>query len=255
MKICNGVYQLKIYFYVTPEIERYVYVYILTGKYCYLIDTGIHGSEKLIEDYLHQLGYQIEDIHGIFLTHAHPDHMGSAYALQKRSGCPIYASYLEKEWFENVDKQFADRPIPRFYHLLQNSVHVDMAIERETEIMLEDYLSMKIILTPGHSHGSLSFLFNYQILFTGDAIPVVGDIPIYTHVYQTLKTLNTLLNIQSIDYYCPAWDVVYQQEMGKEKIRDAIHLIESIDECVQRMINDYPSISYDRLFEDRKSVV
>ncbi|MFR1169863.1 MAG: MBL fold metallo-hydrolase, partial [Coprobacillus cateniformis] len=169
--------------------------------------------------------------------------------LQKRSGCPIYASYLEKEWFENVDKQFADRPIPRFYHLLQNSVHVDMAIERETEIMLEDYLSMKIILTPGHSHGSLSFLFNYQILFTGDAIPVVGDIPIYTHVYQTLKTLNTLLNIQSIDYYCPAWDVVYQQEMGKEKIRDAIHLIESIDECVQRMINDYPSISYDRLFE------
>ena len=84
MEICKGVHQLKINFHVTPDIERYVYVYIVTGQFCYLIDTGVHDSEKMIEDYICELGYKIEDIRGIFLTHAHPDHMGSAFALQKK---------------------------------------------------------------------------------------------------------------------------------------------------------------------------
>lgn len=249
MKICEGLHQIKINFHVTPQIERYVYVYILTGEHCYLIDTGVHGSEKKIEDYLHQIGYQIEDVHGIFLTHAHPDHMGSAYAIQKQSGCPIYASQAEKEWIENIDKQFKDRPIPNFYSLLQNSVDVDFVIEKEMEIELEEKLFMRILLTPGHSHGSLSFLVNHHILFTGDAIAVIGDIPIYTNVYQSLETLNQFLTIPSIDYYCPAWDTVYPQEVGQEKIRQAIHLIQSIDECVQKIMNHYPLLSHDRLFE------
>ena len=50
MEICKGVHQLKINFHVTPDIERYVYVYILTGQFCYLIDTGVHDSEKMIEE-------------------------------------------------------------------------------------------------------------------------------------------------------------------------------------------------------------
>ncbi len=32
MKICDTVHQLKVEFDVTPQVKRYVYVYIIVGK-------------------------------------------------------------------------------------------------------------------------------------------------------------------------------------------------------------------------------
>lgn len=47
MKIYDRVHQLRIQFNVTPEIARYVYVYIIMGKEgCYLVDTGVKGCDK-----------------------------------------------------------------------------------------------------------------------------------------------------------------------------------------------------------------
>ncbi len=41
MKICDTVHQLKVEFNVTPQVKRYVYVYIIEGKEGdYLIDAG-----------------------------------------------------------------------------------------------------------------------------------------------------------------------------------------------------------------------
>ena len=46
MKIYDRVHQLLIQFNVTPEIARYVYVYIIMGKEgCYLVDTGVKGCD------------------------------------------------------------------------------------------------------------------------------------------------------------------------------------------------------------------
>ena len=43
------VQQIKIDFNVTPEIKRYVYVYLIeTEKGCCLIDSGVAGSEDII---------------------------------------------------------------------------------------------------------------------------------------------------------------------------------------------------------------
>ena len=249
MEICKGVHQLKINFHVTPDIERYVYVYILTGQFCYLIDTGVHDSEKMIEDYICELGYKIEDIHGIFLTHAHPDHMGGAFALQKKSGCPIYASIREKDWIEDIHQQFIERPIPNFDKLLQNSVIVDKIVDKDIEIVLEDCLSMKILSTPGHSSGSLSYLLNQKILFSGDAILVKGDIPIYTNVKESIDSLNKVLSLQLVEYYCPAWDCVYDASTGRRKILEAIAVIDSIQECVEMVMKDFPDACDDFLFE------
>lgn len=66
MKICENVYQIKIDFNVTPEIKRYVYIYLITGKYCYLIDAGVAGSESIIGSYMEALGRDISEIKAIF---------------------------------------------------------------------------------------------------------------------------------------------------------------------------------------------
>lgn len=101
MKLCEGVHCLRIDFYITPQIKRFVFVYILTGTYCYLIDTGVHGAQQMIEAYLKSIGYHLQDIRGVFLTHAHPDHMGSAAAIQKITGCRVYGSIRERAWIED----------------------------------------------------------------------------------------------------------------------------------------------------------
>ena len=47
MKICDTVYQLKVEFNVTPQVKRYVYVYIIEGKEgYYLIDAGVKDVRK-----------------------------------------------------------------------------------------------------------------------------------------------------------------------------------------------------------------
>ena len=49
MKINDRVHQLRVQFNITPEITRYVYVYIITGKKgCYLVDAGVKGCDKKI---------------------------------------------------------------------------------------------------------------------------------------------------------------------------------------------------------------
>ena len=57
MKINDRVHQLRVQFNIKPEITRYVYVYIITGKEgCYLVDAGVKGCDKQIEDSIHKIG-------------------------------------------------------------------------------------------------------------------------------------------------------------------------------------------------------
>ena len=51
MEICNHVHQIRIDFNVTEDVKRYVYVYLLTGSSCFLIDAGLQapaGRLKII---------------------------------------------------------------------------------------------------------------------------------------------------------------------------------------------------------------
>ena len=84
MKIVDNVHSLKLNFNVTNNITRFVYIYLIVGKEgCYLIDTGVSGCHNQINDYIASIGKNINDIKCIFLTHSHPDHIGSAYDINE----------------------------------------------------------------------------------------------------------------------------------------------------------------------------
>ena len=77
--------QIKIEFNVTPEIERFVYVYLIEiGDECVLIDSGVAGCEKIIEKEILKNNHQPEDVKAVFLTHAHPDHIGTANYFREK---------------------------------------------------------------------------------------------------------------------------------------------------------------------------
>lgn len=213
MKICENVHQIKIDFNVTQEIKRYVYVYLITGKYCYLIDAGIKGSEKIIDSYMAKLGRSISEIKSVFLTHAHPDHIGSLAELKRLSGCEVYASDIEKKWIEDIDVQFNERPIPNFYSLVNESVKVDQVIKGNDEFVLEPGLTISVLETPGHSNGSVSYIYKEnKVIFCGDAIPVADDFPIFVDEAESELSIIKIQNTRNIDFCCPAWDRIYYKD-------------------------------------------
>ena len=108
------------------------------------------------------------------MTHAHPDHIGSAAWFQEHTDCRIYASEGEKRWIENIDLQFQERPIPNFYALAGRSSRVDVVVQNGDIIELEPGLPLEVIRTAGHSIEGLSYRLGKD-MFIGDALPVLVD--------------------------------------------------------------------------------
>ena len=228
------VHQIKIDFNVTEQISRFVYVYILEADSLYLIDSGVFGCEKQIMDYLNSIGRNIAEIKGIFLTHAHPDHIGSAAWLQEHTGCRIYASEGEKRWIEDIDLQFKERPIPNFYQLAGRSSKVDVVVKDGDKIDLEDGVTVSVIRTAGHSCDEISYLACGN-MFIGDSVPVKGDIPIFIDELETRKTLRILKDIKGVKTYYPAWDQTYTAEMMDSKLREADELVDLLKKTVSEL--------------------
>jgi len=229
------VHQIRIDFAVTEQVKRYVFVYLIEAKSCYLVDSGVYGSEEQIAQYMKTIGRDISEVKAIFLTHAHPDHIGTAAWFREHTDCKIYAARGECAWIENIDLQYRERPIPNFYKLAGKSAKVDVTVQDGDFIPLEDNLNIQVISTPGHSVDEVSYRLE-DCLFIGDAIPVKGDIPIYINVRDTLRSLQTIRNLGGVYNYYPAWDQICSVSNINEKINDAVHIILTLDEQVQTIL-------------------
>lgn len=250
MEICNHVHQIRIDFNVTEDVKRYVYVYLLTGSSCFLIDAGVAGASREIENYMESIGRRLEEIEGIFLTHSHPDHIGGALEIQELAHCKIYAGARERDWMEDIDRQFAERPIPNFYKLVNASVKIDKILAEGETIVLEEGMTLSAAEVPGHSRGSMAYCLDkgkVKVLFTGDSIPAKGDPPIFTDSGKSKETIEKIRRMQGIDFYCPAWDRVYASDEISAILDSAFHIIADIEKCSAAVFLEYA----DRSMEEK----
>ncbi|MBE5927723.1 MAG: MBL fold metallo-hydrolase [Lachnospiraceae bacterium] len=247
MKIAENVHLIRQEFYVTPEVKRFINIYLIVGESCYLIDSGVAGSKNLIDEYLQSLGRNMSDIKGIFLTHSHPDHIGGAAEIKRIKDCKVYAPALELDWIEDIDIQFRERPIPNYYSLLSEFVEVDVPLHDGDTVTLEEGIKICALLTAGHSVGSMSFVLNNDFAFTGDAIPVAYDLPIFVDYEQSLYSLNRIMELSEIKYFCPAWDEIYDKISIKEVINDSKRMLHRLKDAVHKV-----EVEYKELNEDEK---
>jgi hydroxyacylglutathione hydrolase len=106
------------------------------------------------------------DIEAILLTHAHFDHIGGVDEIRKLKGCPVYIHDLEADWLTNPKKNGSTR-----YPELGSPIETDPAEFALDEGQVLEFLGikLKVFHTPGHSPGSVSFLYD-NYLFGGDVL-------------------------------------------------------------------------------------
>jgi glyoxylase-like metal-dependent hydrolase (beta-lactamase superfamily II) len=210
MKITEHIHALKIPFEIQIPgglAERFVNVFLIYGEKIYLIDSGVSGAEGMIFDYLKATSRRPDDIGFAFLTHAHPDHIGSVREIKNKTGCSIAVHPAERPWVEDVELQFKERPVPGFHKLIAGSAPVDRDLRDGEVIELEKGLHLKTLHVPGHSKGSVAFLLEEdRALFTGDAIPIPGDLPIYDDFVFSVRSLEKLKTVKNINILLSSWD-------------------------------------------------
>jgi hydroxyacylglutathione hydrolase len=240
MKITDHIHALRMPFHVEDpsgnRIPRFVYVYIICGKQICLIDSGTKSSEKEIFGYLERLGRRPEEISLLILTHSHPDRIGAAQVVQRVSGCTVAAHAAERVWIEDVNLQFEKRPVPGFHSLVKGSVHVDRVLEENDIVNVGNSLDLKVLHTPGHSPGSISLCLDREgALFSADAIPIVGEMPIWEDPAASIKSIEKLLALEGIRILLSAWDDPIEGEDAYRKMEEGKRYLQRIHETVLRV--------------------
>jgi glyoxylase-like metal-dependent hydrolase (beta-lactamase superfamily II) len=177
--------------------------YILVqGAHWAVIDSGWPGTSgaRLWDNSVAKLGLQWSELQSVWITHAHPDHLGQARHLFERSGCipAIHPNALaELRYARNLvstDKNniFADlltragltfsngTPVPNlFTSYNQIALPPDFLPLHETETLSFGRETFQPILCAGHCQGHICIWHSLtRTLFAGDMVLSNGFSPI-----------------------------------------------------------------------------
>lgn len=244
MQITPRIHQLTIPFTVPSpggSIPRSANLFLVIGRNVTLIDSGVRGCETAIFDYLQKAGRVPSDINQLILTHAHPDHIGAARVVAETSVCRVAAHGAERSWIEDVALQERERPVPGFQLLVGGSVVVDRELKDGDRIDSDEWGSLEVVHTPGHSPGSISlWLEQERALFCGDAVPLPGDMPIFTDYEASVAALERLRAFDA-EWLLSAWDGPRHGAGITKRIDEALEWLERI----RSVVREVAGVSFD----------
>lgn len=247
MRVTEHIHAIKIPFRLAVEpgrgVDRFVYAYLILGKEICLIDCGVSSTENMIFDYMGKVGRDPKEISMVVLTHSHPDHIGGCQGVVREVGCQVAAHVEAQPWIEDVELQFRHRPIVNFHSLVSGPVKVDVALRDGDELELGDGRVLEVVHTPGHSRGSVSLVFREDgALFTGDAVPMSGGLPIYEDVRSSVRSVRKLAAIEGLKVLFASWDDPHHGDRVYELMREALHYFQSTHEAVRKVTANLPSL-------------
>ncbi|MBA4423338.1 MAG: MBL fold metallo-hydrolase [Syntrophus sp. (in: bacteria)] len=252
MKITESIHALRHSFRLAlggdHYVDRFVYSYLIAGKTICLVDTGVFATAPLILDYVRGLGRKPEEISMILLTHAHPDHIGGCAPIKKSAPALVAIHPAEKHWVEDIEKQYRERPIPNLFDLVRESVPADLELIDGETVPWEEGKTIRIIDTPGHSPGSVSFFFEEEgALFSGDSVPSAGTIPIYVDPVASVASVQKLKKLSNVQYLLSSWHEPIAGKRIEEAMDEGYGYIMKIDAIVEDIHRKGPLLSLEVL--------
>lgn len=137
------------------DVNAFIYT---DGSHAFAVDAGYTGDT--LREELARLSIPPGSVTHVFLTHGDVDHAGGLDAF---AGAQIYLGQGEE--------QMTDGTTPRLF-----GVYHSPRIARPTTALADGQvvtvgpITVQAIATPGHTPGSISYLVNGGVLFTGDTL-------------------------------------------------------------------------------------
>jgi glyoxylase-like metal-dependent hydrolase (beta-lactamase superfamily II) len=137
------------------DVNTYV---IYAKNEAFILDPG--GLSKKMEAFIVQKNLVIK---GIILSHGHGDHIGGAKYYSEIYKCNILAYKKEKDILLNPDYNYSSK-------MEMENVSIDKFEEiKDGQLLTLDGEILKVIHTPGHTHGSIVILTEDR-MYCGDTL-------------------------------------------------------------------------------------
>ena len=168
-------------------LQTNCYLYAQPNGECLIIDPG-EEAEKLIQIIREKKWKPI----AILLTHAHFDHIGAVDRTREAFEIPVYIHKKEAEWLTNPALNGS-----QFFQLGEIKANPAENLISEEGVLKIGEFSLKLLFTPGHSPGSISYYDEDEALvFSGDALFQMSigrtDLPGGNH-HQLMKSIHEKL--------------------------------------------------------------
>lgn len=202
-RISNNIYQISL---------GWVNAFVIEDDGLTLIDTGTKGCTGKIFSAIKNAGKNPYDIKRIILTHAHPDHAGSAEEIKRILGIPVMAHYEDAKIMRYgiaFRKEICLTPG------LKNWLIYELAIKRSginiEPVSIDEQLSdhdllpllggIRVIHTPGHSKGHISLLAeNEEVLIAGDLLSNGTGLGLSVIYENMAEGISSILNVANLDF-------------------------------------------------------
>ncbi len=121
---------------------------------CCIIDPGY--EPQTILDAVRKLGLTVE---AVLLTHGHFDHVGAVRSIVEATQCAL--------WMHQSD--YSHPPFLRPLYPLSGCDFAEVNFYEDDEVLCLAELTLRVLTTPGHTHGSVCLLCD-DAIFSGDTL-------------------------------------------------------------------------------------
>jgi hydroxyacylglutathione hydrolase len=174
-QVAKNVYAVK-----DKDVNLFIYT---DGTYAIAIDAGYPGGTLWQE--LERLPISPEAVTHVFLTHTDHDHTGRLGLFENA-----------RIYFGKDEEQMVDGTTPRLLWVYHNPRVVrPYTLLVDGDVVTVGTITVQAIATPGHTPGSMSFLVNESILFTGDTLVLQNGL---VHTFYRLFNMDTAVQRDSI---------------------------------------------------------